>query len=86
MWICVGVITSPDDYTPETVSALKDFLDTTTSVSELRPGKAIYSYQLIITHTLLYLSDELLRENLLSTYLSLIILQHHVQFCMPSQN
>ena len=35
-----GVITSPDDYTPETVSALREFLDTTTSVSELRPGNS----------------------------------------------
>lgn len=33
-----GVITTPDDFTPETVSALKDFLETSTSVSELRPG------------------------------------------------
>ena len=35
----IGVITSPDDYSPETVAALREFLDTTASVSELRPGK-----------------------------------------------
>lgn len=31
-----GVLTSPDDYTPETVTALKTFLNTTPKVSDLR--------------------------------------------------
>lgn len=35
----IGVITNPDDYSVETVNALKEFLDTRPGVSELRPGK-----------------------------------------------